>query len=541
MITDLCLLSVIVGASPTITLNSLLAEMCDRDRLARFPNPPYESLQASSYNRESVHRDKPGWFADSDGTGYIREETVNGKREYVMMEHTGPGCITKIWTPFFYYDFNNRVGPIVRIYLDGSPTPAFDESLIKLVRGEGSIPPPFAQPTARAGDSYLPIPFAKSVKVTMVDKPFYNIINYRAYPAETKVKTFKKPSSYEGLPFVRQALYGAGLIDFIGSQSVAPKKAITFRLPSGPHAVTQLRFQVGGPEMAAVMKKRPDLYRSIVVSATFDGEETIWCPVGDLFSQQDIEPRSDVYTFNRDLDLNMILNMHWTMPYKKSAVIKVFNLSNQSVDLGINGQVKAWKWTKDSMHFYARWRPDDIVPGTPFQDWNFVDIQGKGVFVGDSFTVLNIRKDSWWGEGDEKTYVDDAWDKGFPTHFGTGTEDYYGWAGGVYPTKEDNFHHPFLNNKVGGLDGHTMGYNILTRERSLDAIPFNKRLRFDMESSFGTDMREKWNLLGYSAVTFFYAVPGATHNRPAMPDAAKKPIMSIDQLQGMSDKIRAGG
>ena len=378
MIAIICSLSVMAGSSPTITLNSLLAEMCDRDRLARFPNPPYQSLQASSYNRESVHRDKPGWFADSDGTGYIREETINGKREYVMMEHTGPGCITKIWTPFFYYDFNNRVGPNVRIYLDGSLTPTFDESLIKMVRGEGSIPPPFAQPTARAGDSYLPIPFAKSVKVTMVDKPFYNIINYRAYPAETKVKTFKKPSSYEGLLFVRQALYGAGLIDFIGSQSVAPKKAITFRLPGGPHSVTQLRFQVGGLEMAAVMKKRPNLYRSIVVSATFDGEETIWCPVGDLFSQQDVEPRSGVYTFNRALDLNMILNMHWTMPYKKSAVIKVFNLSNQSADLGIDAPVKPWKWTKDSMHFYAPWRPDAIVPGTPSPHWNFSDIPGKG-------------------------------------------------------------------------------------------------------------------------------------------------------------------
>ena len=112
----------------------------------------------------------------------------------------------------------------------------------------------------------------------------------------------------------------------------------------------------------------------------------------------------------------------------------------------------------------------------------------------------------------------------------------------MLPTKADEFHHPFLNNvKVGGLDGHTMGYNILTRERALDAIPFNKRLRFDMESSFGTDMRNKWNLLGYSAVTFFYALPGAKHNRPGIPDAARKPIMSVEQLQRMSDKIKVGG
>ena len=527
-----------VGAPPTITFNSLLAEMCDRDRLARFPNPPYESLQASSYNRESVRRDLPGWFADSDGTGYIREETINGKREFVIMEHTGPGCITKIWTPFFYYDFNNRVGPNVRIYLDGSKTQTFDESLIKLVRGEGSIPAPFAQPTARAGDSYLPIPFAKSVKVTMVDKPFYNLINYRAYPVGTKVETFRKPKSYVGKKFPEGQLFGAGMFRFLADRKIKPGQSISFNLPKGPHALNKLELQLGSP--GSKPNATSDAYRSTIISIAFDGEETVWCPYGDFFSVIGTFNDWTVGTNNRLIDPNDVTTAAWIMPYKQSAVLKIYNFGSKEIDFGCAIKTKAWKWTKDSMHFYARWRPDDIVPGTPFQDWNFVDVQGKGVFVGDSFTALNIRKASWWGEGDEKIYVDDAWDKGFPTHFGTGTEDYYGWAGGVFPTKEDNFHHPFLNNKVGGLDGHTLGYNILTRERSLDAIPFNKHLRFDMESSFGTDMREKWNLLGYSAVTFFYAVPGATHNRPAMPKEASKPIMSIDQLQNLSDRIRLG-
>lgn len=193
------------------------------------------------------------------------------------------------------------------------------------------------------------------------------------------------------------------------------------------------------------------------------------------------------------------------------------------------------------MHFYARWRPDEIIPGTPFIDWNFIDIEGEGVYVGDAWTVLNVRPNSWWGEGDEKIYVDDAWEKGFPTHFGTGTEDYYGWAGGVYPVLEDEFSAPFLANvKVGGLDGHTLGYNIVTRTRGLDAIPFKRRLRFDMEASFGTDMREKWDLLGYSAVTFFYAKPGARHNRPPMPASAAKRIMSLDELRREAARIRGG-
>ena len=536
MIALLCsFLSGVVADAPTITLKSLLTEMCDRDRLARFPNPPYESLQASSYNRESVSRFKPGWFADGDGTGYIREEVINGKREYVMMEHTGPGCITKMWTPFFHYDFNDRVGPNVHIYLDGDTKPTFDESFIKLVKGEGSIPEPFAQKTARAGDSYLPIPFAKSMKVTMVDKPFYNIISYRVYPNGTKNETFKKPKSYEALPFAACRLFGAGAHHTMPNKPlVPPGQSTVIELPKGPSAISHLQIRFDQFHF----ESRKHL-RHVVISITFDGEETVWCPIGDFFCSANIQ--NYIGSRNRDTNPDQDLTSLWTMPYQRSAVIRVFNFQDAPLKFNLEVETKPWKWTKDSMHFYARWRPDDIVRGTPFQDWNFVDIQGKGVYVGDAFTVLNIKRDSWWGEGDEKIYVDDAYAKGFPTHFGTGTEDYYGWAGGVYPTKEDNFRHPFLNNTVGGLDGHTLGYNILTRERALDAIPFNKRLRFDMESSFGTDMRNKWNLLGYSAVTFFYALPGATHNRPAMPDAAKKPIMSIYQLQQMSEKIRTGG
>ena len=65
-----------------INLTTLLNEMVDRDQITRFPQNGYQCLQASSYNRESVSPDKPGWFADSDGIGFIRTEINNGKEEW---------------------------------------------------------------------------------------------------------------------------------------------------------------------------------------------------------------------------------------------------------------------------------------------------------------------------------------------------------------------------------------------------------------------------------------------------------------------------
>ncbi|MCK6475586.1 MAG: hypothetical protein L6Q35_02005, partial [Phycisphaerales bacterium] len=188
----------LVGASTlargqAVTLESLLEEMADGDALARLPSPWYDSLQASSYNRESTHRDAPGWFADSDGTGFIRQEKrPDGTDEWVLMEHEGPGCITRIWTPFFYYDFADRTGPNIRIYLDGSAQPVIDEPFIPLVTAKRSIGEPFARFTARAGDLYLPIPFARSCRVVTSAKPFYYIINYRAYETGTAVETYSK-------------------------------------------------------------------------------------------------------------------------------------------------------------------------------------------------------------------------------------------------------------------------------------------------------------------------------------------------------------
>ena len=528
-------------ATEPVTLGSLLAEMSDPASVARFPEPAYRSLQASSYNRDSVHRDRPGWFADSDGLGFLREETRDGRKEWVLMEHDGPGCLTRLWTPFFYYRLEDHEGPHIRICLDGAEQPVFDESLIALVTGRGSIKAPFAAFTARAGDLYLPIPFARSCRVTMTGKPFYHLINYRAYPPGTPVETFSR----ERLAAAEAAL--ARTADRLTapaafpdaeihqacelSRSLAPGGSARLRLPGGPAALRDLRIEFP----AAV--SHPALLRSTVLELTFDGERTVWCPFGDFFGSADaVHP---FQTWQRTVTSNGVFTCRWLMPYRKSATVRLHHFGRGPTHASLRAGVQRWNWDSRSLHFHANWRPDDVVPGTPFQDWNYIDIAGRGVYVGDAWTVLNLQSNTWWGEGDEKIYVDDAWDAGFPTHFGTGTEDYYGWAGGVLPTRADEFSQPFLANiRVGGVDGYTQGFNICTRTRVLDAIPFQRRLRFDMESSFGTDIRNPWNLLGYSAVTFWYAEPGARDNRPPQPRAARTQILSLDDLRSRSEAIR---
>ncbi len=521
-----------------ITIQSLLKEMACRTCLAMYPLPAYASLQASSYNRESTARDAPGWFADSDGIGFIRTEENNGKTEWVIMEHDGPGAITKMWAPYFYYGgLDDLEGPNINIYLDGSATPVISENYFKLITGKGSVPPPFASVTARAGDCYLPIPFAKNCKITFDKKPFYNIINYRGYAKKITVKTFTTDQLKASLPLmneVSKSLYSvyaaeAGIsVNTKGTLAAGEEMHLKINKAG---AINQLQIWIDPLQIQA----HPELLRSVVLIAEFDGEQTVWTPLGDFFgSANELNP---FQTWTRTVNSLGQMICTWVMPFKSSADFYLKNLSKTNINIE-NFEIKHgnWKWDERSMYFHANWRSDDLLQGSVFKDWNFIDIHGKGVMIGDAWTVLNPDY-GWWGEGDEKIYVDDAWDKKFPTHFGTGTEDYYGWAGGENPTKDDVFSHPYLANiEVGSATNKRQGvrgFNICTRVRALDAIPFSKRLVFDMEASPGVDIRNHWDYLAYSSVVFWYARPGAVSNRPPLPGQAAKPIVTLKEIDSM--------
>ncbi len=526
-----------------VTIQSLLKEMACRTCLARYPFPAYASLQASSYNRESTARDAPAWFADSDGTGFIRAEEKDGKKEWVVMEHDGPGAITKMWAPYFYYGgLDDLEGPNINIYLDGSVTPVISENYFKLITGKGSVPPPFANVTARAGDSYLPIPFAKGCKITFDKKPFYNIINYRGYSKRIAVKTFTMDQLKTALPLMNETSKSLYFV-YAAEAGVSINTKGTLEAGEEMHlkinkagAINQLQIWIDPLEI----KTHPELLRSVVLTAEFDGEQTVWTPLGDFFgSANELNP---FQTWTRTVNSLGQVICTWVMPFKSSADFYLKNLSKTNINIE-NFEIKHrdWKWDERSMYFHANWRSDDLIQGSVFTDWNFIDIRGKGVMIGDAWTVLNPDY-GWWGEGDEKIYVDHDWDKKFPTHFGTGTEDYYGWAGGEIPTKDDVFSHPYLANIVVGSTTDqkqgVRGFNICTRVRALDAIPFTNRLVFDMEASPGVDIRNPWDYLSYSSVVFWYARPGAVSNRPPSPVQAAKPIITLREIDSMKIEIK---
>ena len=514
----------------TITLQSLLRELIDYDHEARWPEPAFTCNQASSYDRASKTPDDPkGWFANGDQNQFIREEKVGDHVEKVMMDADGPGAIVRFWIT----SGDEKEGKI-RIYLDGgdAPTvivPSFDFT------DNDAIPAgkplltshPGASPNGRGGNTlYLPIPYAKHCKVTWQEgetkRGFsrYYQINYRTYPVAAKVETYS-PAVMEAAkdvveqvnvrlaqpPSVARSVKGPH------EQVVKPASEWSVVMP-GPAAIRELDFTADTTDAQAL--------RSLVLQAKFDGEETIWCPVSDFFGSG--VGMNDLQSWYRTVTKDGAMTCRWVMPYKESAELTIKNLGHAAVKVKFDVKTRDWQWDDRSMHFHANWRQQYPIATRPFSDWNYISVNGQGVYVGDNLCVMQPAP-AWWGEGDEKVWVDD---ESFPSHFGTGSEDYYCYSWGDTRL----FQTPFANQTRCDGPG-SKGQTCLTRTRSLDAIPFTKSLKFDMEVwNWAPDVN-----VCYAATTYWYGRPGATSNRGPEPKEAARPLPTMPPPYHMAGAI----
>ncbi|MGD9127847.1 MAG: DUF2961 domain-containing protein [Planctomycetia bacterium] len=512
----------------TVTFDSLLDEMVDRTAVASFPSPAYICKQASSYDRHSVAPDKPGWFANRDRSQFIRSEENQGRKEWVLMDAKGPGAMVRWWVT------NNKCVGNIRIYIDGATEPVVTAKVNDLVGGTALVGPPLSAVRARGGNLYLPIPYAKSCKVTF-DRPHYNEtkdrkdllyyqINYRTYPADTKVESFTKSTIADAkakLEKVQEQLLDpadaslqptSGKRDECTGNGLTPRNTIVLAATRGPGAVCKVSIKLD-----IDTKDLPQVARSVVLKGTFDDQQTIWCPLSDFFgSGVGVNPYKGWY---RQIEKDGTMTCWWIMPYQKMCIFSLENLSKEKVSFTAQIDHCDWTWTDRSMYFHTTWRQERGLKSKgngpkkkiSSYDWNFVTIDGKGVYVGDTLAIWNSA-DRWWGEGDEKIFVDG---EKFPSHFGTGTEDYYGYAWGKQDFFESPFHAQPRSETVDGYKGNTTN----TRVRLLDGIPFTTSYHMDMEV-----WTWKPSILNYAAATYWYGRPGAKANYGPMPEEAKQPV-----------------
>jgi hypothetical protein len=498
-------LALVVGSpsalpAQTLTYSDLTARYTDMAHLATLPPDGEFGGMASSYDRASQYDAMKDqyihWDANADGSGIVREEGT----EQVLADIKGCGCIWRIWSAA------QGLGH-VKIYLDGSSTPVVDlrftdytdhrmdfthgwTNLSYAHAGEVSEGP--GNNYVPGGNTYIPIPFKKSCKI-VGDKGTgkdddskwgqYFHFTYTLFPAGIDVPDFQYPYTDEetrALDQLNTALAATqrsadpaplpGQKDQKSTVTVAPGQTATAITVQGAGAITNLKVKVPMPEYAEPQRT---FLRQLTIRITWDGDAqpAVWSPLGDFFGY--LGGGGKFATVPVGLSDDGTFYCHWYMPFASGARIEIGNDGPAPVTLDVAASVAPLDKPIASLgRFHAKWHRDAnlITRKDRFPDWPMVNTQGRGRFVGTMLHVWNPNG-GWWGEGDEKFFVDG---EKFPSYFGTGSEDYFGYAWGGPGRWERAFHAQILNeNNNGHVDDQ--------RWLIADNVPFHHSFEGDIE------------------------------------------------------------
>ena len=298
----------------------------------------------------------------------------------------------------------------------------------------------------------------------------------------------------------------------------------------GPGVITHIWLTFLGPEPQDWAKKGSANHQEMLLRIYWDGAErpAVEAPVGDFFASG-FGARSEVISLPVVVEDADSYNCFWSMPFRKSARIEIVNESEKPISLLYYNidWIKKDKVPKEAPYFYAQYRQE--YPVKRGSDYVLLDTQGKGHYVG---TVLSVRtrSPSWFGEGDEKIYIDGEKKASI---WGTGTEDYFLSAWGLKKTDTPYFGVSYFD-QWGIVGGHTCAY----RWHINDPLVFNTGIRVTMEH-FGwispdenaNQKTSSWNERedDYSSVAFWYQTGEPTFKERA-PHARERKLPSLERV-----------
>jgi len=492
-----------VIAQEVLTYIDLANKLTDLEVLSVLPVPGEKCAQWSSYDRASRYdaaMDKYiDWDANADGDGIIRSEG----NSLVLAEMEGPGCIWRIWSA-------NASGVHVKIYLDNNTEPVVDLPFNGYFNCENSpftysslvYTTPGSGPVMIGSNCYIPIPYQESCKIVIegIYGRFYHF-TYSTFPAGTVVPTFKRDLSTEevaALETVNNFLGNNSGTDPAGERAgkftesktvtATPGSVVTVTDFYGEGAITAIKVKIAAGDRG----EECDAMRELVLRITWDDDEdpSVWVPLGDFFGTV---PGVNKY---KSLPLGMTddgFYSYWYMPFARRALVELVNDGDTEypVEFSIT-QAPLSRPIEQLGRFHAKWHRDVFLPGEPERrqiDWTMLKTQGRGRFCGVMLHIWNPNG-GWWGEGDEKFFVDGEI---FPSTFGTGSEDYFGYAWSDPNLFQYAYHNQTFNS------GDNYGHISLNRWQIAENVPFQTSFEAAIEKYYPNER----NTL-YACVVYWY-------------------------------------
>lgn len=430
-------------------------------------------LSTSSYDRRSRMPETDDWFANYDRGAYLRVDRFG---HGVLAEHTGAGALVRIWSA----NPNGRL----RIYIDDEREPQMVVDMAAFLSEANPLGPAFgygvtqSAPGQYGANLYVPITFERYIRVTHergeeADDLFWQA-SLKAYEPGTCVESLVIDTAS---PATLDAAANA-----LANPAISPTEGL--ELDWGEQQVETMWTAGGdGAELVALCMGSDvefDTTRT-QIEITFDGVTTVRAPVRDFFAGLSEDESSATFYTSYEPETREWCT-RFRMPFRETARLAIVAPASMPgrtlrvryalVDSSFEG----------SRYFHAQWlRTPERVPN--LSDQRAVTISaGGGAFVGLVMALTN-RSRCWWGEGDEKVTVDD---EPFPRLFGTGTEDYFGYAWASSETFLAPFHGQPEADVGLGQDACGRAENLggtwwNFRFHQIDAIEFQSTLRFDME------------------------------------------------------------
>ena len=494
--------SVPSSAPPGWDYPALLARMTDVDWLAVPPLPGERCTQSSSFDRGSLGAPyaSEASYANGDRGHYLSAHDEAGIRTFVMAEGTGPGVVTRIWSA-------NPQG-LLHLEVDGQRV--WSVPFADLCGGRVEhVGEPMAGMRSKGANCHLPIPFQRGFRLLQTVGDSYYQVNVLQLPEGSAVPSFH-PRMLAEHAGVLQATRERMMADVPGDAVAGAR--ITTRGDTGLLAtvlpgrtVRSIRLKAGPCGDPATA----DRMRLLQLVVTCGAEETVRVPVADFFQggTKWLPHRSMLY----GIDADGTAWCRFPMPMPEGGTVRIeggpprgaLDVAHSRVELSVDSQ----RGLAGPMLFRAGFHERRDVATRPFHDHLVLDATGTGRFVATMLLVKNPVK-AWWGEGDEKFSVDG---EAFPSTFGTGTEDYFGYAWCC----PERFASPFHGQPQCDGPGN-YGYTANHRLHVLDAVPFQTSFRHDLEV-WHWDPAVR---MDYASVACWYGMPGARSGLPPVPAPA---------------------
>jgi hypothetical protein len=323
------------------------------------------------------------------------------------------------------------------------------------------------------------------------------------------------------------------------NKNVPPGATKVLMQAEGPGVITHIWMTFLGPEPQGWARDGSANHQEMLLRIYYDGAERpgVEAPVGDFFANC-FGKRAEVISLPVVVEDADSYNCFWHMPFRESIRIEVVNQSEKPISLLYYNidWIRKNQLPDDTPYFHAQYKQE--YPVEQGSDYVILETQGKGHYVG---TVLAVRtrSPSWFGEGDEKIYIDG---EATPSIWGTGTEDYFLSAWGLKTTSTPYFGTPCFD-QWGIVGGHTAAY----RWHITDPIVFNSGIRVTIEHYGWISPDENpdykthsWNERqdDYASVAFWYQVGEPTFGARA-PHARERTLPSLDTTTYAADFVDA--